>query len=396
MSIGTDLAEVTAGIDALYRAGLRGAGFLNREGLIPVAVAPVAPRSFDSWPAVQDALADLVERIPAEAEDAQRRDWLVEMVLSLRSLARMFAGERLGFAERLRDQLRVDTTVVPEAVLDGYRATLRAALDELGYLSGDLGTDVAAWEDATTVPPEQVIAVLDALQDEAQARSARLTFDLGTDRLAPKGVRDEPFNAYCDYPGRQLWLNLDYRYTRADLKHLATHEAFPGHLVHLARREALVADGRMPLEGAQVVTNSASSALFEGIADNGVALLDWVETPEDHAAIALQRLRSALRCNASWMIHAEGHSPRAAAEATAGPSFQDVKTTEGRLRLAAHDLRKTFLYAYWCGDVAVDLFLQRTRDWDRPTVVAELFDRMHTPTTLLAAVGTGPGASAEP
>ena len=34
----------------------------------------------------------------------------------------------------------------------------------------------------------------------------------------------------------------------------------------------------MPLDGAQVVTSSASSALFEGIADNGLYFLDWVET----------------------------------------------------------------------------------------------------------------------
>jgi hypothetical protein len=385
MNLGHELAETTAGIDLLYRSGLTGGGFLGREGLIPVAVAPVTARPLRDWPEVHGALDSFLARLPADAETPARAAWLTEMALSLKSLSRTCAGEVLPFAERLRDQLRVDTTLMPETILEGYRTDLRDALDDIGYRSGDLAVDVARWEDATTVPPDQVIARIGALAREAQARSARMVFDIGTEWLAPSGVTGQPFNAYCDYPGRMLWLNLDYRYTEADLKHLATHEAFPGHLVHLARREALVAGGQMPLEGAQVVTGSASSALFEGIADNGIALLDWIEGPQDVAGLALMRLRSALRCDASWMIFAEGHSLEEAAQAMAGPSYQSEATARGRLALVTHPLRAPFLYAYWCGDDAVRRFLDLTRDWERSAVMAELFDHMHSPTTLLAS-----------
>lgn len=385
MNIGQDLAEITAGIDILYRGGIGKDGFLNREGLIPVAVAEVTPRPLRGWSEVQDALAAIAERAAAEAEDAQRAGWLTEMTGSLASLSRLLAGETQSFQTRLREQLCVETTVIGEDILDGYRADLRGALDEMGYRSGDLTTDVAAWEDATTVPPGEVISTLAAIQRQAQARSQALVFDIGGDWITPVGVADKPFNAYCDYPGRELLLNLGYRYTQFDLKHLATHEAFPGHLVHLSRRESQVAAGRMPLEGAQVVTSTASSPLFEGIADNGIDLLGWIEAPQDVAGIALQRLRSALRCNASWMIFAEGKSAEAAADAVAGPSFQTIVTMRHRLALVSHELRAPFLYAYWCGDDAVHRFLEQTRDWPRARVVAELYDRMHTPTTLMAA-----------
>ena len=43
MTIGTELAELTAGIDALYRRTPRSDGFLDKEGLIPVAMAEVTP-----------------------------------------------------------------------------------------------------------------------------------------------------------------------------------------------------------------------------------------------------------------------------------------------------------------------------------------------------------------
>lgn len=385
MTLGKELAELTAGVDLLYRGGLTENSDLNAEGLIPVAVAKVAPRELRDWPEALDALRALLARVDAEAEDEQRAGWLREMTGSVISLARMFSGEEIGFAERLRDQLCVETTLIPEETLDGYRADLRDALDEIGYRSGDLGTDVRAWEADRTVPSAQVIPRLAALAREAQERSRKLVFDIGDDWIEPVGVHDKPYSAYCDYPGRHLWLNLEFDYTEAALKHLATHEAFPGHLVHLARREALVADGRMPLEGAQVVTNSASSPLFEGIADNGIDLLDWIDGPEDVAGIALQRIRSALRCNAAWMVCEEGKSIEEAARATAAPSFQDEHRTARRLAFLSHKLRAPFLYAYWCGDDAVHGFLDRTRDWDRRDVVAELYDRMHTPATLAAA-----------
>ncbi len=144
-------------------------------------------------------------------------------------------------------------------------------------------------------------------------------------------------------------------------------------------------EGVMPLEGAQVVTCSASSALFEGIADNGIELLDWDETPEDAAGLALQRIRSALRCNASWMICEEGKTLDEAVDATAGPAFQDQLTTRRRLDFVHHELRAPFLFAYWRGDEAVRAFRQRTRDADRRFVVETLFDHMHTPKTLAAA-----------
>lgn len=384
MDLGQDIAEVTAGIDRLYRSGLGKDGVLDREGLIPVAVAEVTPHAFRDWPEAEAALAGFLDRLAGADADPCRRDWLVELSQSLVSLVAMFSGRPVSFADRLRDQLRVDTTLIPDRVLDGYRADLRAALDALGWRSGDLAADVAAWEATETVPSGQVLAVLSDYQTEARHRSTALVFDIGDDWITPLGERDRPYAAYCDYPGRRLLLNLDFSYTRGFLKHLACHEAFPGHLVHLARREALVADGRMPLEGAQVVTNSASSALFEGIADNGLDLLDWIDGPQDHAALAIQRLRSALRCNAAWMVHAEGRSLDETLAVIAPASFQDTDTTRRRLAFLGHELRAPFVYAYWSGDDAVRRYLEATRGADRRAVLAHLYDRMHTPTTLLA------------
>lgn len=382
MEPGKDLAEITAGLDRLYRSRTSADGFLNAEGLIPVAVAPVEARTFDSYDAVRAALTALDERV-ADADIAPlRRDYILEMTDSLCALMDTFEGRPISFADRLSRQIRIAPGPVDEAILDEYRVVMRDALDELGYRSGDLAADTARWEAERQVPPEQVIERLADLTREARERTARFMYDLSAEWIEPVGVTDKPFSAYCDYPGRKVLLNLDFPYTIYDLKHLAAHEAFPGHLVHLGLREIYVRDGVMPLDGAQVVTSSASSALFEGIADNGMAFIGWTDTPDDQMAVNLQRLRSALRCNAAWMRHAEGRTMEEIVPVIAAASFQSEETVGGRLAFLNHALRAPFVYAYWAGERAVDAVWQTVAPDERARFWESLYGQMHTPATI--------------
>jgi len=382
MKLGQDLAEITAGIDRLYRERQSGAGFLDVEGLIPVSVAAVQPRALADYVQARDALADLAGRLEKEAETALRRDYLAEMIDSLEALIDTFEDKPISFAERLRRQIRVKTTLVGEEVLDRYRTTIREGLDELGFRDGDLASDLARWEADSIVPRENVVAVLADLLRESRARVAATMYDFSNEWIEPVGVTDKPFAAYCDYPGRKVLLNLGFPYTRYALKHLATHEAFPGHLVHLGLRERYVRDGTMPLDGAQVVTSSASSALFEGIADNGMAFLDWLDTPGDQIAVALQRLRSALRCNAAWMMHQEKRTIEDIVPIIARQGYQTQVTVRDRLAFLHHDLRAPFVYAYWCGDTAVDDVWKKIPKAERTRFWQYLYGNMHTVETL--------------
>ncbi|RJG42865.1 hypothetical protein [Mesorhizobium sp. DCY119] len=382
MKLGKELAELTAGIDQLYRATPRSDGFLDREGLIPVAVAPVEPRPLSGYQEAVEALTSLQKRLDGEAESALRRDYLAEMIDSLLALIATFGEEEISFADRVRRQIRVDTQLINDAVLDGYRATIREKLDEMCFSGGGLAEDLARWEAKVRVPVEAVLETMRELTLEARQRVTATMYPMDDQWMEPEGVRATPFSAYCDYPARKVLMNLDFPYTRFALKHLATHEVFPGHLVHLALRERYAAEGRMPLDGAQVVTSSASSALFEGIADNGLAFLDWIEGPEDELGIALQRLRSALRCNAAWMMHAQGKSLDEIVPVVATGGFQDQVTARSRLAFLGHDLRAPFVYAYWCGDMAVDAVWKTVPRERRSEFWAYLYGNMHTPRTL--------------
>lgn len=384
MKLGYELATLTAGIDRLYRSTPRSDGFLDREGLIPVAVTGVEPRVLRDYDEADSALQALDARLPAEAESPLRQAYLGEMIDSLRTLVATFQEQQISYGERLKRQIRIDTQLVSEATLDGYRAIIRARLDELGYRGGDLPTDLGRWEADARVPRDKVLDTIRAYAEEARRRVSRLMYEMGHEWLEPMELKDVPFSAYCDYPGRRLMLNLDHPYSTHELKHLACHEAFPGHLVHLALRQFYVSSGKLPLDGAQVVTSSASSALFEGIADNGIYFLDWVNEPAEHLASALQRLRAALRCNAAWMLHAEGRSPDEVAEVISRASYQGLEHTRSNLAFLRHGLRAPFVYSYWCGDMAVHDVWSKVPAERRKEFWAYLYGNMHTPSTLRA------------
>jgi hypothetical protein len=383
MKLGKELAELTAGIDALYRRTPRSDGFLDKEGLIPVAVADVTPSSLRDYSEATAALLALRSRLSAEAESPLRRDYLEEMIDSLLALIETFEERPITFADRIRRQIRVDTQMIGDEILDGYRTTIRQALDELGFAGGTLADDLVRWETSAQVPADAVLATMRELTLEARTRASASMYPMDDQWMEPVGVNNVPFSAYCDYPSRKVLMNLDFAYTRFGLKHLATHEVFPGHLVHLALRERYVAEGSMPLDGAQVVTSSASSALFEGIADNGMFFLNWIDGPEDVLGVALQRLRSAQRCNAAWMMHGMGMAFDEIVPIIAEGSFQDPDATRSRLAFLSHKLRAPFVYAYWSGEVAVHELWKTVTLGRRTEFWQYLYSNMHTPRTLL-------------
>lgn len=386
MELGGELAAITAGLDLLYRSRNRNAGILDAEGLIPVAVAEVAPRHFGSYEEAEAAILSLRDRL-GEAQSALRRDWLDEMSDSLLALIATFRGDGITFAERLKRQIRTDTRDIPDEIIAGYHNGIRQALDELGFRGGDLLEDFTRWEKQARIPEDKVLDVLADFQRQARARCGRLASVLNADWLdaewiRPVAQRDVPYSAYCDFPGRQVLLNVGFPYTAFSLKHLAVHEAFPGHLVHLKLRERRVAEGHMPLDAAQVVTSSASSAIFEGIADNGLQFLDWVETTEDHLGHLLQRLRSALRCRAAWRALGEGRPLDDILPDIARDSLQTPTVTRSRLAFLGHDLRAPFVYAYWCGEMAVDAVWSTIAEGEHGSFWGYLYGNMHTPATL--------------
>lgn len=243
-----------------------------------------------------------------------------------------------------------------------------------------------AYAELDGVPPGKVSTVLQAWIDELHLRTKdRLpSLELPTDAITVKTVGSVPFTAYCDYPGRQVWINTDLPYTRAALKHLAAHEAYPGHYAHMGHREAMLARGSMPPDSALVITDSASSVLFEGIAERGLDLLEFRTDRFDRVAWAQHRLQWACTLEVAHGLGTRRTTPAEAAQFLRETCFASEAWIEGKLRFATHRLRSIFVSAYWWGGTVVGGWWNWIGAADRPQGIAHLYNHMHSPSTLYA------------
>ncbi len=381
MDIAKQLTQITLGMDQLYRKQKGGEGVLDREGLVPVILTDSPPSQFASWDDADARLVELASRLN-ETSDTLRRAYVAEMVESLRGLVATFRGDQQTYIERVERCLRVSASRVSVEIIDGYRDEIGRLLRRMGYVHGTLGECVMRWEAENKVPADKVPVLLNELLAKAHQRSDEKIFPMPDLKMTPVGVSGVPFAAYCDYMNRELRINLDFAYTRPALKHLACHEAFPGHAVHLAVREERTKSGQMPLDAALVVTSSASSPLFEGIGENGIFFLDWIKGPEDGLAMTLNHLRSGARVNAAMMIHHENKPLDQVKTYLEETCYASPAWVEARLAFLTHSLRAPFIFAYWCGDMAVERVWRRVESNQRQEFFRYLYHNMHTVTTL--------------
>jgi hypothetical protein len=197
------------------------------------------------------------------------------------------------------------------------------------------------------------------------------------------GVSGVAFNARCNYLERKVELNTDPVLTRPGLKHLAVHECYPGHYVQFKLREVFYAEGKAPADNLLSVVNTASSSPFEGIADHGLFLLDWIESDDDRVQHALTRYRSGIGAVAAWKLHALGEP-----EATVRDWLRDHALVGGegwvdnRLRFIAAPARAVLIWSYWWGQGVVTAAYNAIPPHQRADYLDFLYGRMHSLQTV--------------
>jgi len=297
LAYGEDMARALLGVDALYRA-LAPQGEQD-DGLVVVNMAPDhQPERFATYAGARARLAELARRAEALPEP-DRRVYYGQLCDSTLALVE-WREHGLSFTDQLSRFLHVPARPVSDEELDALRGEMRALLTSMGY-DGDLAAQCAAWEGRTRVPRDEVAGVLDELLVEAWDRAAA-RMDLPAPRadgMRVSTVSGVAFNARCDYLRRTVELNIDPVLTHPALKHLAVHECYPGHYVQFKLRETWYKDGTAPADGLLSVVNSASSCTFEGIADNGLRVLDWLDGDDDRFAALMSRYRSGIGTGAA-------------------------------------------------------------------------------------------------
>lgn len=382
--IGRRLTALTIGMDHLERRLSRGHGVLDSEGLVPIylgdQLVPAAPLA--DWDAVQHELSSL-EQAASGLEAGPRRVFLDDMFRSLRTAARLFEGEELSFKEKLEGLVGVPAQAVDTEQIENMKLDVDRVLMDAGYRQGTVAERVARWEQEQAIPTERLEAEFKLLMDDAQARTDRLIYATGDYQMQLNTLRGVPFTARCNFNEGQMDLNVDLSFTRSALKHLVAHEVFPGHSTQLLLTRDWAQQGKSTADVLLCTTNAVTGCVQEGIGDQGVHLIDWIEDEGDLLHRALRRVRSATATSAAWYQMGEGWPEARVIEYLEQHSFGQRPWIEGRVRFASYPFRGPFIASYWFGDEAVREVRERTLPEDRAAFVEYLYGQMHSPRSLL-------------
>lgn len=381
LDFGRAAARAILGVDALYReesGDPTGLAVLNMD-----ADGEIAPEPFGSYADATQRWSEL-KREAGGLEEADRRVYYDELSHSTLAFIR-WRSEGIDFRTQLRDFLHVPPAPASEADADALRGRIRTLLAEMGY-NGDLTRQCAAWEERVRVPPDAVEEVAGDFLTEAWERTNERVVEIPSDPsdgMRVKAVMGVPFNARCDYLRRTVELNVEPTLTLPGLRHLAVHEGYPGHYVQFKLRETWYHEGLAPADNLLSVVNTASSSVFEGIADTGMRMIGWNEGADDRLQELMNRYRSAIGTGAAWRLHALGWSRE---RATDWLRDQALVGGEGwvRNRMAFIDApsRAALIWSYWWGEPVVaetwcDVAADRKDDF-----VSYLYGRMHSNRTV--------------
>ncbi len=382
-AIGTEITAIAMGLDQFERAQAVSGGLLDGEGLVPIYLGDelVPPRTYAGWPALFDNLAALRQRIALRPADA-RRVFLDEMASSLQAAARLFSGEAMSYPAKLRDLVGAPAEPVSKDCIDGLTRDLDAALARAGVAGADLSERVHRWEAERAIDPARLEAVFAELLAAAKARTDAAIFDTGDYEMRLNAVSDAPYTARCGFKERRMDLNVDNRFTRSAIKHLVCHEVFPGHATQLLYTLAEVQAERSPADALLCTANAVTGCVQEGIGDQGVALIDWIEDEDDEIHMLLRTLKSAVQTTAAWKLMVQGEPREIVADYLRTAAFGQEAWVQGRLRMAEHPFRGPFIASYYAGNESVRKVRVRTPAADRGAFNAYLYGQVHSPDSL--------------
>ena len=218
----------------------------------------------------EDAVA-LRERVATEAHEPDRRHWLDLQLIALEALARTTAGAPIPYLDLVTRCFAFTPRRRPPERFEAAAAQLDAMLPGDAPLAERLAAEDEAW----TVAPDRVQAVVEGLVARYRDRAATLFGLPAQEDLRVTMVRDQPWTGYNWYDGgyrSRVDINLDLPLRLPGLVGVTAHETYPGHHLEHALKEQTLVEELGRLEASVLLINTPECLISEGLANVGKAI----------------------------------------------------------------------------------------------------------------------------
>jgi hypothetical protein len=357
---------------------------------------------------LRDDAAALRARLATEVAEPDRRDWLDAQLVALQTQAATLAGEPLPYVECLTRCFAYAPRRRPDAEFE----TAAARIDELLPGDGSLSERIVAWDARFEVPLGRLAEVVDWLVARFRA-SAAANFGLPDgEGLRVSLVTGQPWNAYNWFDGgrrSRIDISTDLPVRAATLVGTIAHEAYPGHHLEHAWKEADLVDARGRLESSILLINTPECLISEGLANLGrrfaVAPADHVELLIElfgraglavaadpgaareaaeltHALDAPRRALTAIGGNAAILRHAEGRSYDEVLAYLCDIGRYAPALAAKRLEFIEHPLWRTYVFVYAEGEALLERWLEAVPDRERAARFGRLLHEQLTPAAV--------------
>jgi hypothetical protein len=340
--------------------------------------------------------------------EPDRRAYLDVQLVALETQAAALAGESLPYLDYVTRCFDHTPAWIPDERFEAASA----GIDEVLPGDGPLDERLAAWDASLEISLDRLPAAVEWLVDRFR-RSAAEQFGLpdGED-LRVSLVRDQPWGAYNWYDGgrrSRIDVNTDLPARAPSLPGLVAHEAYPGHHLEHASKEAELVDRQGRLESSILLINTPECLISEGLGDLGIRfvapaderpdlLVELFEradlavaadpaaargTAERAASIEVHRATlAAIGGNAALLRHVEGRSHDEVAAYMREVGRVSPAKAEKRLEFIEHPLWRTYIFVYAEGEALLERWVDAVPAGERPARFGRLLREQITPATV--------------
>jgi hypothetical protein len=357
---------------------------------------------------LRDDAATLRSRLAAEVEVPDRHAWLEAQLVALETQAAALAGDELPYLDYVARCFGYALPRRPDAEFDAAAE----ALDTLLPGSGRLSDRLDSWDAQFVIARDRVVDVARWLAERFRARASSLFGLPEGEDLRISVVNGQPWSAYNWYDGgrrSRVDINADLPIRAPELVSLMAHEAYPGHHLEHAWKEADLVDRAGRLESSILLINTPECLISEGLANLGrlfaveadehagllVDLFEQAglaiaadpmaarEAAETSVRLATHRQTlAAIRGNAAIHRHADGWSHERVETYLRDVGRYSAAVAAKRLEFIEHPLWRTYVFVYAEGEALLGTWLAAVPEPERAARFGRLLREQLTPDAI--------------